>query len=349
MHVFLKMILVVHISATLCFSAYSMPDEGLSSTEVIEFCRQSMEPPLAMVVSRNGVNSLVYQKRLEGGVVAQRIEHIGTSGLVQISSGDQSFDLFPESKIALDSSIFRRHIKSTVGTILSESLEDLSPPLSNVTHSVTESEYSGSSCWVVTSNVSNKLLESIAKRNAGQGMSSMPSEHRYFVSKLTGMMLYSELRTANGRTLAEVSYTDIRKDQDLSDELFSVPVSWTVITPVSQDEYLKCSLELMMARKASSTSGSNRPRSVITTEMMERPWLHLGLKEAEFYKMADASRKREKERLVSNMDDSVVAPRSRVAFVSLIGSSVCAAILVLMHVRVYLHLRKVRKRKECLK
>jgi hypothetical protein len=343
MSIYLKIMLVMHFSTTLCVPSFLAPAEGLSCAEVVELCKISMEPPLTMAVSRNGTSSLVFQKRLEGGEVAQRVEHLGKPLFVQISTGSRSFDLFPDSKVALESSIFIQQIQAAAGNLATDLHAGPIASLSDEFRSMTESEYGGSPCWVVITQMPMSFLENVASK-IPERASKLPSEFRYFVNKSTGMMVYSELRTADGQRMAETSYTDIQKSQDLSDDLFSVPESWSVITPASKEDYLKHRLELRSRTRDLDSRVTHR-QSKITPEMMERPWEHLGLEKSEFYKSVEASRRAKREKLVSNMEDSLV-PRSRSVFLDRLGHLAVVFFIVWINVRTYLHFRYLRKRKK---
>ena len=343
MSIYLKIMLVMHFSTTMCVPSFFAPAEGLSCAEVVELCKISMEPPLTMAVSRNGTNSLVFQKRLEGGEVAQRVEHLGTPLFVQISTGSRSFDLFPDSKVALESSIFFQQIQAAAGNLATDLHAGPIASLSDEFRSMTESEYGGSPCWVVITRMPTSFLENVESK-IPERASKLPSEFRYFVNKSTGMMVYSELRTADGQRMAETSYTDFQKPQDLSDDLFSIPESWSVITPASKEDYLKRRLELRSRTRDLDSRVTHR-QSKITPEMMERPWEHLGLEKSEFYKSVEASRRAEKEKLVSKLDESL-ARRRRPAILSWLVPVVIASFFVWTVVRTtvrYLHFRSLRR------
>lgn len=292
-NVFISLLLIA--SNALLFGNDLFSREDIKGAEILAASRAAMEPPVRMSVLSNGVGSLVC-KKLVGDVLAVRIESVATPGLIQLSVGDRSFELFPVQKKAIETSLWFQGIRTGASRILSSVGDSESISSTQEVDSVEDFEMEGKPCWLLTQYLPSHILDALSKQSTVLAKENIPSERKSFVEKSTGLLLKTEIASLNGRVISRIEYSDIRRDTELSDDLFLIPASHSVLEPKSREEYY------VLRKSLESEVLFRDPRSTqIDPSKISRPWEHLGISESDFNASVERSLKRERERLVSGM------------------------------------------------
>ena len=276
--------------------------EDRTGAEILATCKASMEPPIRMTVSTNGVISLISRKQLPGNVSAIRMETMTAPGMIYISVGAQSFELFPEQRKAIESSILIQGARQDVSKLLSGDSATVDLPQEHEVTSVENADQDGSACWVLTVRMPSHILTRLASMRP-EVLERFPAVQKVYVEKASGSLMKREMLSMDGHLIASSKYFDIHKDPEMSDELFLIPSTYTLLTPQCTEEFFSLHQSLFVGALPNRAIAGG-----IDASMIERPWEHLGIDQSAFYKSVERSIARERARLASGLPVAPVKP-----------------------------------------
>ncbi len=291
-------ILAFHLAAYLMVHLSVSRTVGMDNTgaEIMAKCRATMQPPVQMTISTNGVSSLAYRKILPGNVVAARTENLTSSGIVHITVGDQSFELFPEQRKAIESSVLIHGMMENAGKIMRDALTNDTGTIGQEFYSAEEAKHLGHDCWVLTTRFPSDLFYRLSTLSPGLDPERFPFEQKFYVSKTDYLLIMTEMNAKSGTSIARVEYSDIQKAPDLPDDLFLIPESYTLLIPQSKEEYF---VLRQSATKMSYSGVSNALQ--VDRNAIDRPWEQFGIDEAEFRRNVELSKERARKKFVSDL------------------------------------------------
>lgn len=233
---------------------------------IVAQCESAMKPPIQMTIKTNGIVSRVYQKVLAGGIKATRNETPSPVEIVCITIGNRSFELFPSSKLAMDSTIVFDTFRSDAMDALSKFRSEDVPMVGEI-DTFSAVDIDGRNCWKLTKKIPMSALDRRSISSSVLNREYVPNEINYYVDQTSGVVRRTETVSSSGRVLRKLEYLAIEQGAECSDDLFLIPDTYTLLEPTSLAEYVvlrKSMVSRDLPRELSSEA--------VLSELRKSPW-----------------------------------------------------------------------------
>jgi hypothetical protein len=183
---------------------------------------------------------LVSQKLLPDGTLASRTETRSPIEKISVVVGDESYDIYPDQGVAVDTQFMRNSAQSQAAT-LSAALGVRAAHSAILKGTVRRG---GKLCFEIETTYSPQVTALVGKTLSDKARKLLPKGNRFYIDKDTYVLVEMEVISQTGALIAKMEYKDITPHPDLPDELFLPPDGLEVRKPQSLKEYADLVAEL---------------------------------------------------------------------------------------------------------
>jgi len=206
--------------------------DSLTAEQIMEQSGKVMGVAAHYRIVTQGMEISIFQKPLPDGSLAMLTDISAPIQRTTIMYGDNSYDLYLEQRIAVDTSVLRTEVKSTPGVSqLLSTIQDTGATL-NLTRTFTDNgrEYHEIEQAMP---ITEELLANLPPQMA----QSIPAKTRFIVDAETFLIHAKETISSNGTRIAKLQFLGFEPMPDLTDDIFQVPEGFEILSPKSIHEY----------------------------------------------------------------------------------------------------------------
>jgi hypothetical protein len=220
-----------------------------TAQEIIDKSTAAMAAPIRFRLITNGVESVVYQKKMSNNVLAMRMETPKPINVVRIVVGAESYEVYADKGIVIDTSFMQQSVLQQVAGI-SQSLGDAAVMGTFVLKGIVE--FNGKRCFELVKTVPSDVVAMLLKQVPENAKGMIPVESRQYIDSESYVLVGLEGYSSSGERVTQSLYADITKPSALQNDLFLPPNGSKVLKPTSMPAYVASVLDVTQPKLSES-------------------------------------------------------------------------------------------------
>ncbi len=252
-------LLIFALASQVCF--------GQTAQEIMERSNQAMDAPIKYRLNTNGKRCTVFQKRLDDGSIALRMEFGSSSSLVRVESKAGSFEIYPKSKSVIDVGFMQSSSNSQISEIVGLAGGSVSTS-DGALELISEVEFEGKQCWQLSQTMPDDSRELATKSMPKAAQVKTAKEKRYYIEKQSYKLICVESNSKSGQGIAQLKMDMIERPDEISSDLFLPPADFEMQKPQSIVEYLSVQEQMNSKQMISQMRDDMNAARARSTAMM---------------------------------------------------------------------------------
>lgn len=218
-----------------------------TAQEIIDKSAVAMAAPIQFRLMTNGVESVVYQKKMSNDVLAMRMETPKPLNVVRIAVGAESYEIYADKGIVIDTSFMQQSVVQQA-TGISQSLGGTPVVGTFVLNGIVE--FNGKRCFELAKKVPSDVMAMLLKQVPESANDMIPIESRRYIDMESYVLVGLESYASSGERLTQSLYSDIAKPSALPNDLFLPPNGAKVLKPASMAAYVASVLDVTQPKSS---------------------------------------------------------------------------------------------------
>lgn len=224
-------------------------EESLTASQVLTKCKAAMNPPIHYTQIVDGVELEVWQKSLQSGGVAIRLDMRSPIKKSTLVYGDGLYDVYPDNNVVFDIRFMR---ESALSGLVDNKLGISANEVGGVAAAFREEVVrDGQKCYVIDETIDKNSFNRLAIAFGSPSTADIPAFRQHVIRKDTFQLVELAELATNKTSLSKTEYRNIMHD-DPPDELFLPPDGVSIKRPTSMAEYVAAVGDLLKPDFASA-------------------------------------------------------------------------------------------------
>lgn len=232
---------VVSMCVATAHSAFAQP----STEDVLNLAVTTMSPPIQYRLSLEGggvEDRFLYQKRLEDGSIASRIEYSAAiSDFVTLLYKDSAFTYFPREGVAIDLGYQINSVKQQAENLSTAIASAIADGIRSEARFIESILVDNADCYQIEIPYYPRGDKAgvVPGENRDTTQSTMPSVTRVVIEKQMSTVREITMISHDNTILSSRKFREVKTSADLPNEIFQVPNGVKIVVPASNEEYGK--------------------------------------------------------------------------------------------------------------